>query len=356
VTAHRPILDAAVRAADLADPAECARIDAFVGEHPGSEPFHRPQWSRAVEQGCGQKSHYLVAERPGGGLAGCLPLTHVRSALFGRALVSAGFGTGGGVLAGDDRAARALLGAAEALADRLGCSTLELRGGPIPGGYRVCDDVYAGFAMPLPRGEEAIMKAIKRRHRGVKRGRALGLRARVGRGPGERSDFFRVYGESMRNLGSPVFPPRLFDSVLDRFGEDSDILIVEDCGGRPVAGLLNLYFRDTILPYWGGGTASARDCFANEFMYFEAMCQASKRGFTRFDFGRSKIGSGNHAFKANWGIEPQPLRYGIRTAAGAAPRDLNPLSPKNRLKVEAWKKLPLVVANRLGPVLARGLG
>lgn len=355
MTAHRPIANAAVRSADLADPAECARIDAYAREHPGSEPFHRPQWSQAVEQGCGQQAHYLIVERPGGALAGCLPLTDVRSALFGRALVSAGFGTGGGVLADDDQAANALLRAAEALADRLGCATLELRGGPIPGGYRVCDDVYAGFAMALPQGEDAIMKAIKRRHRGVKRGRALGLQARVGRGQRERSDFFRVLGESMRNLGSPVFPPRLFEAVLDRFGEDCDILVVEH-GGEPVAGLLNLYLNGTILPYWGGGTAAARDCFANEFMYFEAMCHASRRGCDRFDFGRSKLGSGNHAFKANWGIEPQPLRYGIRTAAGAAARDINPLSPKNRLKVEAWKKMPLWLANRLGPVLARGLG
>jgi FemAB-related protein (PEP-CTERM system-associated) len=343
-----------IRAANLGDPAERARIDSWVSGRPGAEPFHRPQWTLAVEQGCGQRAHYLVAERPGG-LAGCLPLTHVRSALFGRALVSAGFGTGGGVLALDDAAAQALLRAAEELADRLGCATLELRGGAIPGDYSVRDDLYVGFAMDLAKGEEAILKSIKRRHRGVKRARAHGLEARTGSGPRERADFFRVYGESMRNLGSPVFPPRLFASVLDLFGEDADILIVCD-GDEPVAGLLNLYFNGTILPYWGGGTKAARDCCANELMYFEAMCHASRRGCTRFDFGRSKIGSGNHAFKANWGIEPQPLRYGIRTAPGAEPRDINPLSPKNRLKVEAWKKLPLFVSNRLGPVLARGLG
>jgi FemAB-related protein (PEP-CTERM system-associated) len=355
VNAHSPIAAASVRTADLADPALCARIDAFVAGHPGSESFHRPQWSRAVEQGCGQRAHYLLAERPGRGLVGCLPLTHIRSALFGHALVSAGFGTGGGVLAGDEAAAAALLGAAEALADRLGCSTLELRGGPIPDGYSVRDDVYVGFAMPLPEGEEAISKSIKRRHRGVKRARANGLHARTGASARDRSDFLRVYGESMRNLGSPVFPPRLFEAMMERFGEDCDItLICKD--DEPLAGLFNFYFKGTILPYWGGGTAAARPLCANELLYFEAMCHASRRGCDRFDFGRSKVGSGNHAFKANWGIEPEPLRYGIRTAPGAAPRDINPLSPKNRLKVEAWKKLPLSVANRLGPILARGLG
>jgi FemAB-related protein (PEP-CTERM system-associated) len=352
---YKPISAVAVRAADLSDAATRGRIDAYVAEHPDSVFFHRPQWSLSVERGCGQRAYYLIAERPGGGLAGCLPLTDVRSALFGRALVSTGFGTGGGVIADDRPAAAALLRAAAELADRLGCATLELRGGEFADDYSVRDDVYVGFAMDLPQSEAAIFKSIKRRHRGVKRARALELGVRIGAGPADRSDFFRVYGESMRNLGSPVFPPRLFDAMLDLFGEDSDILTVSD-GDEPVASVLNFYFKGTVHPYWGGGTTASRDCFASELMYFEVMCNASKRGCTRFDFGRSKVGTGNYSFKMNWGMEPEPLRYGIRTAAGGAARDINPLSPKNRLKVEAWKKLPLWVSNRLGPVLAKGLG
>lgn len=355
MTLYRPIAAVAVRAANLSDPAERARIDAYVAEHPDSVFFHRPQWSLAVERGCGQRSHYLVAERPGGGLVGCLPLTDVRSALFGRALVSTGFGTGGGVVADDKAGAAALLRAAAELSDRLGCATLELRGGEFPDDYAVRDDVYVGFAMDLPTGEEAIFRSIKRRHRGVRRARERDLGVRVGAAPEDRSDFFRVYGESMRNLGSPVFPPRLFGAMLDLFGEDADIVTISD-GASPVASVLNFYFKDIVHPYWGGGTTAARDCFASELLYFEVMCHAARRGCTRFDFGRSKVGTGNYSFKMNWGMDPEPLRYGIRTAPGAAQRDINPLSPKNRLKVEAWKKLPLWVSNRLGPLLARGLG
>ncbi|HEX8480351.1 MAG TPA: FemAB family XrtA/PEP-CTERM system-associated protein [Allosphingosinicella sp.] len=355
MTMHSPITAVAVRAADLRDPAECARIDSYVAEHPGSVLFHRPQWSQAVERGCGQRGHYLVAERPGGRLAGCLPLTDVRSILFGRALVSTGFGTGGGAIGDDEAAESALLEAAWALARRLGCATLELRGGALPPQFTAHDDLYVGFAMDLPKGEDAILKAIKRRHRGVRRARALELGVRIGSGPADRADFFRVFGESMRNLGSPVFPPRLFDAMLDRFGEDCDIVTISK-SGTPVASVLNFYFKGTVHPYWGGGTFEARDCFGSELMYFETMCNASRRGCTRFDFGRSKVGTGNHSFKMNWGMEPEPLRYGIRTAAGAHERDVNPLSPRNRLKVEAWKKLPLWASNRLGPMLARGLG
>ncbi len=355
MTMHSPVAAVTVRVAHLSDPSESARIDSYVAEHPESVFFHRPQWSLAVERGCGQRAHYLVAERPDGRLAGCLPLTDVRSALFGRALVSTGFGTGGGVIADDRAGAAALLRAAAEIADRIGCSTLELRGGEFPDDYSVRDDVYVGFAMDLPKGEEAIFRSIKRRHRGVRRARERALGVRVGSGPKDRSDFFGVYGESMRNLGSPVFPRRLFDSMLDLFGADADILTVSD-GAEPVASVLNFYFKNIVHPYWGGGTTAARDCFASELLYFEVMCHASRRGCTRFDFGRSKVGTGNYSFKMNWGMAPEPLRYGVRTAAGGAARDINPLSPKNRLKVEAWKKLPLWVSNRLGPVLARGLG
>jgi hypothetical protein len=355
MTMYTPIAAAAVRAADLRDPAECARIDAYVAEHPESVLFHRPQWSLAVEQGCGQRGHYLVAERPGGGLAGCLPLTDVRSVLFGRALVSTGFGTGGGVLADDQTVAAACFAPA----------------GTSPAGSAAPPSSFAAVRSPrIMTSATTSMSASRWRfRRGRKRSSRQSSAATGGSGargpsssrPGSAPDrptgpvFFRVYGESMRNLGSPVFPRRLFDAMLERFGGDADIVTIFN-GASPVASVLNFYFKGTVHPYWGGGTWEARDCFGSELMYFETMCHASKRGCTRFDFGRSKVGTGNHSFKMNWGMEPQPLRYGVRTAAGAAGRDINPLSPKNLIKVEAWKKLPLWVSNRLGPVLARGLG
>jgi lipid II:glycine glycyltransferase (peptidoglycan interpeptide bridge formation enzyme) len=116
--------------------------------------------------------------------------------------------------------------------------------------------------------------------------------------------------------------------------------------------VLSLYFRGTVYPYWGGGTAEARGARANELMYYELMRHAAARGCTRFDFGRSKLGTGAFAFKKNWGFEPQPLAYAVHGAA----RDTNPLSAKYRLQVALWKKLPLALANRLGPAIARGLG
>jgi FemAB-related protein (PEP-CTERM system-associated) len=345
----------AVRLTDLADRGDCERLDRFVMEHPDSEVFHRPQWSLAVERGCGQRSHYLLAEDKRGELIGCLPLTEIRSLIFGSALVSVGFGTGGGILATNDAAAAALAEAAWALASRLGCRTVELRGGRLPDDWPVQEGVYAGFAKPLPQGDEAILKSIKRRHRSIRRAQAFEMETRCGRRPEDLAALVAAYGESVRNLGSPLYPPALFAAMLELFGENADILTVFK-NGRPYASTLSFYFKDTVIAYWGGGVREARDCFANELMYFEIMRHASRRGYTRFDFGRSKVGSGPYAFKTLWGFEPQPLRYAVRAADGQPPRNINPLDPKYRLQVAAWQKLPLWLANRVGPVIARGLG
>src|SRR4051812_5565959 len=153
-----------VRVADLADAAERRRIDDYVSAHPGAELYHRPQWSIAVEQGCRQRGHYLIAENRTG-LAGCLPLVEIRSPLFGNALVSVGFGTGGGPIADDPATAAALVDAGWDLAGDRGCRSMELRGGAIPEGWTAQSGVYVDFTKALPQGDEAILRAMKRRHR-----------------------------------------------------------------------------------------------------------------------------------------------------------------------------------------------
>ncbi len=342
------IVRPAVEAAELGDPAVVARLDAFVREHPDGTPFNRPQWSRAVAAGTGNRAHYLVAEQMGA-LVGVLPLSEIRSPLFGCSLVSAGFAVGGGVLALSGEATIALTDAAVALAEARGCPSIELRGGPLPPFWRQSEGVYADFVRDLPQDEEAILKSIPRRQRAeVRKGLGNGLQVSAGR---DLADHYRVYATSVRNLGTPVFPRRLFRAMLDEFGDDADILVVSK-DGRPLSAVLSLYLNGAVYPYWGGGTAEARGTRANELLYFELMKHAAGRGCTRFDYGRSKVGTGAYAFKKNWGFTPTPLVY----ASWGRARDTNPMSPRYRLQVAAWKRLPLWVANRIGPVIARGLG
>lgn len=345
-----------LRAADLHDARDCARLDAFVRAHPEGTPFHLTGWGRAVAAGCGQRAHCLVAERADGSIAGLLPLTEIRSFLFGRVLVSSGFGVGGGILAEDAAATRVLTDAGWAMAQQLGCPTMELRGGAAPGeGWATDDETYLGFARPLAADDEAELAAITRKHRAeVRKGLAGDLQVACG-GPDQLAAHYATYAESVRNLGTPVFPRRLFSEVLNAFGADADILTVSH-RGAPVAAVLSLYMNGTVYPYWGGGTHEARSLRANERLYFALMGHARALGCTRFDFGRSKAGTGPAAYKKNWGFEPQPLRYFKRSADGVAPRDVNPLSPRYQARIAAWKKLPGWAAKLIGPVIARGLG
>ena len=350
-TIGRPIL----RAADLADAREVERITEFVRAAADATPFHLPAWSQAVAEATGQAAHYLIAEH-GEAIAGVLPLTAIRSRLFGNALVSAGFAVGGGILAADPAVADRLARAAVDLAGTSACPSIELRGGPVPDGWDRVDGAHAGFIRPLAADDETELKAIPRKQRAeVRRALGNGLTVAVGQGEVERRQHYAIYATSVRNLGTPVFPRALFDAVLDRFGEDADILTVSR-DGQPLASVLTLYFAGAAMPYWGGGTAEARHWRANDMMYFALMGHARARGCDRFDFGRSKTDSGAYAFKKNWGFTPEPLVYARHLLGGASPREINPASPRYRLQTALWKRLPLWAANAVGPLIARGLG
>ena len=146
-----------LRLADLADANEAARLEGFVAEHAEGTVFQRPVWLQAVAAGTGNPALALVCERRGE-LRAFLPLSEVHSPVFGRLLASTGFAVGGGVLAHDDDAARAVILAAEELAQRRSCPTIELRGGAMPedrAGWHVQAQSHCGFAWDLAEDDEA---------------------------------------------------------------------------------------------------------------------------------------------------------------------------------------------------------
>ena len=346
------------RLVDLADPDEVARLEGFVARHPDATPFHRPVWFVSVARATGNQALALVQERHGE-IVALLPLDAIHSPVFGRLLASSGFAVGGGLLVTEGAETPALFVALEELAQRLCCPAIELRGGVQPGereGWALRTQSHCNFARPLAADDEAELLAIPRKQRAeVRRSLGIDLTVEVGTGEGDRAAHYTVFCESYRNLGTPVFPRALIDAVLDAFGSEADILTVRH-EGRPVASVVSLYHRGAVMPYWGGGTHEARRLRANDRMYYELMLHARRRGCTAFDFGRSKTGSGAYHFKRNWGFEPEPLSYCDWTAPGQSPREADPTSSELSLQIALWQRLPLGVANRLGPLIARGIG
>lgn len=345
------------RLADLADVAEVGMIDAWVLDHPDSMPFHRPIWLKAVEGGTTQQAHMLLAERDAV-IVAVLPFHLVQSPLFGRALVSSGFGVGGGILSHDAAVNSHLAMEICKLAEGWSCPSIELRGGWLPTGARwsVKADAHTSFGRPLQNDDAQELLAIPRKQRAeVRKGLEHGFTIEVGSAARDLDWHYAVYAESVRNLGTPVFPKALMESVLLAFDGDADIMTVLH-EGRPISSVLSLYHGATVMPYWGGGVPDARRLRANDVMYYTLMNHARRRGCTYFDFGRSKLGSGTFHYKKNWGFEGAPLNYAFWTGDGQARRDIDPNSPKYRAQIAIWRRLPLAITNRLGPWVAKGLG
>jgi FemAB-related protein (PEP-CTERM system-associated) len=346
--AHERIL-----VADLGDARSAARIEGYVAEM-GGAPFHRPAWLRAVEQGTGQRACGLIAEKRGV-VRGWLPLSEVRSPFFPAALVSSGFGVAGGAIADGPATAARLYHAATELAARLSCASVEVRGPGAPSEWAKITGKHANFSAPLAADDEAQLLAIRKNQRAdVRKGLARSFSISTGSAEADRAAHYAVYAASVRNLGTPVFPRALFDAVLGEFGRDADIMTLR-LDGAPIASVLTIYHRGVAMPYWGGGTHAARATRANERMYFELMLHARRRGCHKFDFGRSKVASGAYFYKKNWGFEPTPLSYSVWHAPDSRARDVDPTSEAYSTKIALWKRLPLPIANRVGPPIARGL-
>jgi len=334
-------------------PAARSRWDAFVEQHPDGTFFHKSGWQPVLEQSFGHATRYLYMDH-GGVVTGVLPLVHVKSWLFGSALISTAFCVYGGPLANDADTATALRAAAVAEMEQLRADRVEFRFRQNSGAeWLQVANRYATFRRPIDSDADKNLLAIPRKQRAVIRktmdgGLVAECDATVDR-------LHRVYGESVRNLGSPVFPKHYFQALMDEFGEQAEILTVLD-RGSPVASVLSFFFRDEVLPYYGGGTASARSSGANDFMYWQVMRRAGERGYRLFDFGRSKMGTGAYAFKKNWGFTPEPLIYEFKLRSGNLLPDTSSMNPRLQRYVEAWKRLPLPVTNFVGPRLIRGLG
>jgi len=325
----------------------------YVEKTPAATFFHQIEWKEVIEHAFGHKTYYLYAQQQDQ-ITGILPLVHIKSPLFGNALVSNAFCVYGGVVADNVDAALALDQEACRLGEELGVDHVEFR-------YRerinpdrpYKEGMYVTFRKELDPDVEVNLAAIPRKQRAVvRKGIKAGLVSVI---DNDTERLFEAYSESVRNLGTPVFPKKYFKILKDIFKEQCEVISIEH-EGKLIASVMNFYFRDEVLPYYGGGKAEARGLYANDFMYWEVMRRSVEKGVKIFDYGRSKIGTGSYRFKKHWGFEESPLFYEFELVKADSMPDINPLNPKYRFFIAAWKKLPLGLSQIIGPLLAKDLG
>ncbi len=342
-----------IRNLDVADSVTACRWDDFVYSCPEATFFHRSSWQQIVRNVFRHSTYFLFAEREGR-ICGVLPLAHVKSHLFGNALVAMPFAVYGGVAANDSVVASALEAEAQELAGRLRVDHLEFRNVSQRHADWPTQDLYVTFRKEIRPEVEENMLGIPRKQRAmVRKGIKNGLLSTVDRNTDR---FFALYADNVHRHGTPALPKRYFDTLLQVFGDDCEVLTVTDSDGRLLSSVLSFYFRDEVLPYYAGDDESARHLAANDFKYWELMRRSCERGIKVFDYGRSKRGTGSFAFKKNWGFEPQPLHYEYCLYKRDSIPQNNPANAKYRLFIEAWRRMPIGLANWLGPHIVRNLG
>lgn len=338
-----------------------SRWDSFVESHPAGTFFHLSIWREIVRRSFGYEPIYLYAEEEGR-LKGILPLFLVKSWIFGKSLVAVPMGVYGGVVAASETASRLLLERATQLAEERRVRYLEIRANPYAApammesgngarGRWSRKDLYVTFLSEIEPTEDANMSRIPRKQRRmVRQGAKHGLTATFDNS--RLREFYDVYAESVRNLGTPVYGLYYFKNLVELLRERCKVLLVEH-QGRVIAGVMSFFYKDQVLPYYGGASKRYFHLAPNDFMYWELMRYAAARGCKLFDFGRSKQGTGAYDFKRHWGFEPRPLPYWYYTPNGHQLPDTSSLNPKLQWAVRFWRSLPLGLTKALGPHIVR---
>lgn len=331
--------------------------DRYVLKHDQSTVYHRFAWSRIIESVHGHKPYFLVAMQDSR-IVGLLPLARQQTILFGDTLVSLPFCPYGGPIADAADIEHQLVAFALAVCKQIGTGHLELRRlylgatSHSDSQFVATQDLYVTFRKRLHPNHDLNLNEIPRKQRAmVRKGIKNNLRSSI-----EDVDaFFPLYSDNIHRHGTPGSPKIFFQSIADEFGRDCEVLIVRSSGGLALSGVLSLFFKDEVLPFYAGDILHARDFAANDFKYWEVMKRAVDRGARIFDYGRSKKGTGPFNFKSYWGFDAHQLFYEHHGLLGPIPEH-NPLNPKFKMMIAVWRKLPGPLVNWLGPKVVKGLG
>jgi FemAB-related protein (PEP-CTERM system-associated) len=332
---------------------DAQRWQQFVEAQPTASNYHRWGWKTIIEKSFRWPTYYLLAEDQGR-VAGILPLVWQKSRLFGSFLTSLPFLNAGGIVAESQEAEKALLAEAIELTKRFRARYLELR-------HRRYHELdlptktnKVTVTRSIYRNPEALWNSFPNKVRtDLRKAEQYGQTAELG-GAEFLEEFYEVFVDNMRELGTPVYGRRFFEEILRTFPADSYLCVVRH-EGKPIAASFLSGYRDSVESIWGCSLYSHAEMKPTMFMYWKAMGFMGAKGYKVFDFGRSTVGAGTHQFKLKWGSKEIPLYWVYWLPGGNELPELNPDNPRYQLAIRAWQKLPLAVTRWIGPHIVRCL-
>ena len=329
------------------------RWNDYVAGNAQATHYHQYQWRGIIERNFGQTPLYFIAENGIGKIVGVAASVHMDSRIFGSFMLSMPFLIYGGPIADNQQASHVLAKHISTVADQNHCTHTELREThPRKDWHDVLEKV--AMVLELPDSLSVLNTSL-----GSK------LRAQIKRAATENPDFqlgssellpefYAVFSRKMRDHGTPVYAMRFFQDMASTFPLSTHVAVVR-LKGKPVAAAFLISYGDTLEIPWAASIRKFDRLSMNMFMYHALLEEAVKRGFRYFDFGRSTRGESTWSFKKQWGAQERQLYWHFQS--NGIPYDPGPGGPsaKFSLAVSLWKRLPLWVANRIGPIIAKQL-
>ncbi len=334
---------------------DAVRWDEFVKSSPTGNCYQLAGWKKVIEESFGHKTFYMLCQNGDGRITGIVPIVHLKSWLFGSFMVSLPYFNYGGICAEDEESYELLLKEATALAGREKAGHIEFREHRLIQNGLQAKESKVSMVLPLPESAADLWKSLGSKVRNqVKRPEREGIYACIGQE--ELLDqFYEVFSENMRDLGTPVYSKAFFENILRTFPATSRICVVYTKETRPIAAGLLVGFKHTLEIPWASSLRAYNHYAPNMLMYWMCLKFACESGYKQFDFGRSTPHEGSYRFKQQWGAQPQQLYWYYWTLSGRHLPELNPHNPKFTAAINMWRRLPLSITRLMGPMIVKNL-
>src|SRR6185295_4690174 len=139
-------------------------------------------------------------------------------------------------------------------------------------------------------------------------------------------EFYEVFARNMRDLGTPVYSPRLFDEVLKVFPDRAALHIVR-LGNKPIAAGMTYRTATTVEVPWASSVREFNQLFPNHLLYWNIIETTMQIVGEVLDFGRSTPHEGTYKFKEQWGAEPVALHWEYVLTNGSTLPNLGTSNP-----------------------------
>ena len=319
-------------------------------------------WKAVYEEVFGFKTFYILI-KDDKKIRGILPLILIKSPLIGKGsfLISTPYITQSGIcLNGFNVDPTPVIDRLSQLIKDCGARYVEIRQ-IIP---FMSDTLFTRkdnftFQIDLSKGAEKLWEGFTPKVRNqIRKAQKSGIEIATGKDKYFIDSFYHVFSERMKELSFPAYPKRYIESIIKNFNNNSRIILAR-YKGKIIGGMLLISFSDTLSNPYAATLVEYNSLCPNNLMYWEAIQQGARDGFSVFDMGRSQAGRGTYEFKKQWGAEPIQLYYQYLFAEDEKENrekffNLEE-SPLFNIYSFVWRRLPTTVTNFIGNYLVKQL-